>query len=939
MKKILYLSVCIFLFSFMGVGSACSDGEKNGEDIATLEVSAESIDFEERAYTQTIAVTTNQQEWTAVLEPSGKSWCTVIPDIENGKHILAITTTQNSGKEVRTTTITLKAAGISRKVTVRQLGTDKGILISPMMLTVKAEGGKIEFAITANVEFEINTPEWITLPATTTRAAEYVTTDHVYVVQRNMGESRSGAIVVKDKDSDLNAELKITQEAFGDYESKESAIQGDAQVPVSGGAAVNVKGEVSVLSSSVFGRAYDGSRDTGYHSGDKRTEKPENWPLQMTFEFAEQDRIDYCVYYPAGSDIMRKAEVQVSTAEQPEYTKLMDINLSSGGATRIVFPQPVIQPKGVRFIVSETSGNYLIVKEMEFYRQNPENYDPLNLFTDITCTELKSGVTEEKINACPDPLFRNIAYYMHADKYPRDFRIQEYKAYPHPNLFKKENKTSWAHDILENPTGIFVNKGKEVVVLVGDTHGYELSARVLNLNVPEDDGFNYNYSYPLSAGINRFITDSDGLVYIYYHTPDYKTALPIKIHIPSGQVNGYFDSQKHQAADWKRLLDGAVGPHFDLLGKKTHIIFPTDKFRANTPDGKALVDAYDELVRLEQEFMGLEKYDRMDPNRVCFSVMYKAHMYASTYHTAYVINTIDALTDYERFTTDMWGPAHEVGHTYQTKPGLCWHGMAEVTNNLFAQYVQKNMTPNKQVRLLNMFKTSSGYKNSFELGMSYYLTGEWPFIRTGDKEADSDSQLPPFWQLYLYVSLVKGYDDFYKDVFEYVRTHEDATEPGENQLEFTYIVSKISGLDLRDFFSRWGFYDEVDMQKGDYGDKRFVVTKEQADAVKQRIADLKLPKPEYRIEYITDDNIEYFRRKGAIGKGAIECDGRTFTCSGWSNVVAWEVESEKGAFFITPAPATSVSSTCEFKVLPGTENISKVYAVSSTGERVEAKFN
>ena len=46
----------------------------------------------------------------------------------------------------------------------------------------------------------------------------------------------------------------------------------------------------------------------------------------------------------------------------------------------------------------------------------------------------------------------------------------------------------------------------------------------------------------------------------------------IKIHIPSGQVNGYFDSGKHQPSDWNRLLNAAVGPHFD--GKTACAVSP-----------------------------------------------------------------------------------------------------------------------------------------------------------------------------------------------------------------------------------------------------------------------------------------------------------------------------------------------------------------------------
>ena len=31
----------------------------------------------------------------------------------------------------------------------------------------------------------------------------------------------------------------------------------------------------------------------------------------------------------------------------------------------------------------------------------------------------------------------------------------------------------------------------------------------------------------------------------FYHTPDYKVAPPVKILFATGQVNGYYDSQKH----------------------------------------------------------------------------------------------------------------------------------------------------------------------------------------------------------------------------------------------------------------------------------------------------------------------------------------------------------------------------------------------------------
>lgn len=927
MKYLIYLLSLLLL----GLLDSCSDGERGKESIPTLEVVTSSIDFDENGGTKNIDVVTNQENWTAVVDAVGENWCTAVPDRMNDQNQLVVSTIANSYKEMRSTNVTLKAGNLNKKIAVRQLGTDKGILISPIMLTVKSEGEMINFTVTANVEFEIITPDWITLPVKT-RSAEYVTTEHVYVVQRNTGEKREGEIIIKDKESDLTATLSISQEAFGDYQSGESSIKGDILVEVSDGSAVNAKGETTVNGSSVFRRTYDKSKETGWHSNTRDVYPDTNWPLKLTFEFKEQPRIDYCVYHPTSSNVMKKAEIYVSTEEEPEYKKVMDAELPGSGVARISFPEPIINPKGIQMVVTETSGQYLVIKEMEFYRKNPANYDPLELFRDITCTELKDGITMKEVDACPDPLFRNIAAYMLLDKYPRDFRIQDYKAYPHANLFKKNNKTSQAHDLLQNVTGIYVKKGKEVVMLVGDTHGYSLSVRILNLDTPGKDGFDVTYSHPLAEGVNRFEADSDGLLYIYYHTPEYKDAAPIAIHIPSGEVNGYFDSRIHESPDWKRLLDAAKAPHFDVIGEKAHLIFPTDKFKANTPDGKSLIDAYDRLVELEQEFIGLVKYGREDPNHVCFSVMYNdAHMYSAAYHTGYVITTINALTTLERFTTsDIWGPAHEVGHSYQTSPGMCWFGMTEVTNNILSLYVQTSFGNTTRLYDQQSYDSKSKYTSIYEKSMcKFFLDAERPYIRT-DSDVNVLNQLVPFWQLYLYTK-VKGYEDFYKDLFEQVRLRPDKhNRPGENQVDFAVLASEVSGYDLTEFFTKWGFFVPVDEEKEDYGKRQYTVTKEMVVDAKQRIADMHLPKA-VAVEYITDDAADCYVSSSPVSPGTAERNDATFTMKNWKNVVAYEVYSDDKLCFVSPASSfTVLGEKLGEKV--------EVFAISAQGEKTKVNF-
>ena len=88
----------------------------------------------------------------------------------------------------------------------------------------------------------------------------------------------------------------------------------------------------------------------------------------------------------------------------------------------------------MQIVVNSGIGDFASCAEMEFYKKNPDPFDYSVLFTDASCSELKPGVTEEDIQNCNYSFFKNIAYYMYRQKYPREFRIAEFKAYPHPDI-------------------------------------------------------------------------------------------------------------------------------------------------------------------------------------------------------------------------------------------------------------------------------------------------------------------------------------------------------------------------------------------------------------------------------------------------------------------------------------------------------------------------
>lgn len=64
---------------------------------------------------------------------------------------------------------------------------------------------------------------------------------------------------------------------------------------------------------------------------------------------------------------------------------------------------------------------------------------------------------------------------------------------------------------------------------------------------------------------------------------------------------------------------------------------------------------------------------------------------------------------------------------------------------------------------------------------------------------------------------------------------------GEIQLDFVYACSKISGMNLLDFFTKWGFLTPVDKELDDYGKKQLTVTQDMIDALKQKVNALEVP--------------------------------------------------------------------------------------------------
>lgn len=179
---------------------------------------------------------------------------------------------------------------------------------------------------------------------------------------------------------------------------------------------------------------------------------------------------------------------------------------------------------------------------------------------------------------------------------------------------------------------------------------------------------------------------------------------------------------------------------------------------------------------------------------------------------------------------------------------------------------------------------------------------------------------------------------------------------GEIQLDFVYACSKISSMNLLDFFTKWGFLTPVDKELDDYGKKQLTVTQDMIDALKQKVNALGGTQPDVALEYISDNTYELYKTKPAIIKGenathspktftvgsgdnAVTYNGETITIKNWTNVVAYEVKDETGKFVLICSGENTPSSVDTFTIPVRWKEGFKLSAVSVTGERIEIPMN
>lgn len=929
----------IMVFFGMTILTGCDDYNFDIPLTPFLLLDSYNVNFDQNSGERILEVRCNE-EWTIELSKELQGWCSVTRNEDDN---LIVSVILSEDKYVRRGEFYVKAFSQTDTVRVAQLGYQQAIWVSPQNMNIDAAGDKVLVEVTSNVDYIITLPDWIikeTQPDT--RAPqETVTKQYLFKIESNKGAKRMGEIVFADSDemSDLEPTvINVVQKGLDVYEPVAPEEGNDIQLFPN-----SAEGD-----GGVPGGNYDATFDN-----DLTTEWQANWkapiglvyPQYIEYTFDEPVDLDYIIYHCTYSanrfkDVKIEVLTDVNKTRSAEYVKVYEGTFDNANSTRADFNASQSNVTKVKFTISTcyNMSKPLRCQEMQFFQKDPNAFKYDELFTDIACTDLKPTVTEEDILNCKSSFYKTLAWFMYNNEYQREFRIANYKAYPHPDIDAAVNKTA-KYSLLDNPTGIFVPAGENLVVMA-DLNGLDkVNIRVQNLDKPGQDGFG-GTEYTIVNGVNTISIKEKGLVYVMYHKDDYENAPEITLHFASGKVNGYYDSQNPKLKGrWKELLNNSVDTHFDVIGKYVHLTFTTRSFLNYTKDVDNLINLYDDMIYRQQEFLGLEKYDRMFHNRSYFHVHYNSgsFMYATDYHTAYIESSLNYLADETQMAANCWGPAHELGHIHQTRPGLKWHGMTEVTNNITAIYVQTKVY-NEPSRLTVQDRYVSAF-NSIMAGQKAH-----------NAESDVFNKLVPFWQLELYFGEVKGntpmkrtdHGGFYADIYEKVRTTANPTTDGLCQLEFVYNSCVSAGMDLTGFFEKWGFLSPIDMMIGDYTNKQFTITETEIANVRNRIVALGLPKCTDAVEYIVDNTVDIFKDKKNVIAGIASYQEETndegittstITVNNWQNVVAFEVLNADNKLI-----CVFEGSKKSYKMNTAWENGYKLMAVQYDGSRIAASI-
>ena len=135
------------------------------------------------------------------------------------------------------------------------------------------------------------------------------------------------------------------------------------------------------------------------------------------------------------------------------------------------------------------------------------------VFTDETCSELRTGVNRKTIKAIENDFYKQLALSLFNNSYEKKYRVWEIK--PANGYYCKP---------------VSVQKGDTIIVFSGKTDDGNMFLRVVYYNTDDE------YTHLLHEGINIIIAEATGLLCVMYLN-DKLDAKPVKIHFATGKID------------------------------------------------------------------------------------------------------------------------------------------------------------------------------------------------------------------------------------------------------------------------------------------------------------------------------------------------------------------------------------------------------------------
>ena len=694
-------------------------------------------------------------------------------------------------------------------------------------------------------------------------------------VDANIGSNRRTANV-KVSSATKHYTITVTQ-----YSASDIVIEEDIQVKPYAGKASEEETDPDRSIEHSFDNKFIADGGVPYHS---KWGQSADFPVILEYYFEGNTDIDYFIYHTnSGNGTFGKFDVYTQTKENTEYVHQGSYDFNMRNSPSIASLKTPVKATKVKFEVHSGKNGYVSCDEMQFFKKNKKNTleeQLLTVFTDITCSEIKPDVTQEQIEALPE-FFIQTASALKDDSYnkwEKEFRIREYCPYSSADEWADKLMTRKYGD-LDNPTGIYVNEGDEVVVLVGNTHGQSISIQ----NIGEETSKGYAQTsvngdiYPLKEGVNKLTAKQTGMLFVMYNTniqnPD---AQPIKIHIPlgGGKVCGFFSLKEHQTNEkYKELIDKADYKYFCVIGNAIILYFHHKQLKAAVPyDILSSIELWDNMIQWQQELMGIEDVYPKQMNNHIFAISPEGgYMWASGGRMGFV-NTVlgDILRkSYLMASRNSWGPAHEIGHVHQG--AINWASTTESSNNLFSNYTIYKFGQNcSRGTELAVPEYAANVKKATLVFRRCVENKAWCDFGTDYQGEDPEMHARMNWQLWNYYHRCGYNPQFFPTLFKLMRENRVSTQdPGENQMMYARMACRAANENLTDFFERWGFFVPISMKVNQYGTYNYIVTdamiKETKEFMKQ------FPAPKHAFYYLED------RKKGDPGLDTTPPDVGYFT--------------------------------------------------------------